>query len=103
MDKIDLGEIEGQFGLMLREKANHDNYVLIRFEDLKSIIKYYEQFKEEFDKWDAKFVLVHTRILLEINYGMNNKFVDFVVKFVITLLGMEIIYTNIGGMEIEMS
>lgn len=50
MDKIDLGEIEGQFGLMLREKANHDNYVLIRFEDLKSIIKYYEQFKEEFDK-----------------------------------------------------
>ena len=57
----------------------------------------------EKNKWDAKFVLVYTRILLEINYGMNNKFVDFVVGFVITFLGMEIICMSIGGMEIEMS
>jgi hypothetical protein len=50
MEKIDLGEMEGQFGLMLREKANHDNYVLIRLEDLKLIFNYYEKFKVEFEK-----------------------------------------------------
>ena len=47
MEKLDLGEIEGQFGLMLREKNNHDNYVLIRLEDLDSILKYYAEFKKE--------------------------------------------------------
>ena len=57
MDKIDLGEIEGQFGLMLREKANHDNYVLIRLEDLKLIFNYYEKFKVEFEKWDVTWTL----------------------------------------------
>ena len=37
MEKLDLEEIEGQFGLMLREKKDHDNYVLIRFETLKKL------------------------------------------------------------------
>jgi len=49
MKNLDLDKIEGQFGLMLREKDNHDNYVLIRFEDLDSIISYYNDFKKEFE------------------------------------------------------
>jgi hypothetical protein len=48
MEKLDLEEIEGQFGLMLREKKDHDNYVLIRFEDLEKITTYYDLFKKEY-------------------------------------------------------
>ena len=48
METLDLEEIEGQFGLMLREKNDHDNYVLIRFEDLEKITTYYDLFKKEY-------------------------------------------------------
>ena len=48
METLDLEEIEGQFGLMLREKKDHDNYVLIRFEDLEKITTYYDLFKKEY-------------------------------------------------------
>ena len=48
IDVLDLGEIEAQFGLMLRDKANHDNYVLLKFENLDRIFQYYEEFKKEF-------------------------------------------------------
>jgi hypothetical protein len=48
MEKLDLEDIEGQFGLMLREKKDHDNYVLIRFEDLEKISAYYDLFKKEY-------------------------------------------------------
>jgi hypothetical protein len=48
MEKLDLEDIEGQFGLMLREKKDHDNYVLIRFEDLEKITTYYDLFKKEY-------------------------------------------------------
>ena len=37
--------IEGQFGLLLRDKDNHNNYILINFEDLEKIIDYYSDFK----------------------------------------------------------
>ena len=50
MKVLDLEAIEGQFGLMLREKVNHDNYVLIRFQDLDSVMEHYKQFKEEMKK-----------------------------------------------------
>jgi hypothetical protein len=50
MDVLDLGHMEAQFGLMIREKDNHDNYALIRFEDLDKIIKYLELFKKEMKK-----------------------------------------------------
>ena len=50
MDTLDLGHLEAQFGLMIREKDNHDNYALIRFEDLDKIIKYLELFKKEIKK-----------------------------------------------------
>ena len=52
MDVLDLGHLEAQFGLMIREKDNHDNYALIRFEDLDKIIKYLELFKKEIKKKD---------------------------------------------------
>ena len=50
MDVLDLGHMEAQFGLMIREKDNHDNYALIRFEDLDKIIKYLELFKKDIKK-----------------------------------------------------
>ena len=48
MDVLDLGEFEAQFGLIIREKDNHDNYALIRFEDLEKLIEYYSSFKKKF-------------------------------------------------------
>jgi hypothetical protein len=45
MKILDLGEFEAQFGLMIRDKNNHDNYALLRFEDLDKIIEFYELFK----------------------------------------------------------
>ena len=47
MKVLDLDKIEGQFGLVLRDKDNHNNYVLIRFEDLEKIVEYFEKFKKE--------------------------------------------------------
>ena len=49
MKVLDLGHLEAQFGLIIREKENHDNYALLRFDDLDKIIKYYNSFKDEFD------------------------------------------------------
>jgi predicted RNase H-like nuclease (RuvC/YqgF family) len=42
---LEKAKIEGQFGLLLREIENHDNYVLINFEDLDKIVDYYDEFK----------------------------------------------------------
>jgi hypothetical protein len=49
MKQLDLENFECNIGLMIREKENHDNYALLRFEDLDKIIEYYKSFKEEFD------------------------------------------------------
>jgi len=48
MRQLDLENFECNIGLMAREKGNHDNYVLFRFEDLEKMIEYYETFKKEF-------------------------------------------------------
>ena len=50
MKVLDLEHLEAQFGLMIREKENHDNYALLRFEDLDKVIRYYHSFKDEFSK-----------------------------------------------------
>ena len=42
---LEKAKIEGQFGLLLRETENHDNYVLINFDDLDKIVDYYDEFK----------------------------------------------------------
>ena len=48
MKVLDLEHLEAQFGLVIREKENHDNYALIRFEDLDKLIEYYSSFKKKF-------------------------------------------------------
>ena len=50
MKILNLEHLEAQFGLIIREKENHDNYVLLRFEDLDKVIDYYHLFKDEFSK-----------------------------------------------------
>ena len=45
MKVLDLGHLEAQFGLIIREKENHDNYALLRFEDLNKVVEYYNSFK----------------------------------------------------------
>ncbi len=49
MNVLDLEHVEAQFGLLIREKENHDNYALLRFEDLDKVIEYYNSFKDEFN------------------------------------------------------
>ena len=50
MKVLDLGHLEAQFGLIIREKENHDNYALLRLEDLDKVIEYYNSFKDEFNQ-----------------------------------------------------
>ena len=45
MKVLDLGHLEAQFGLIIREKENHDNYTLLQFKDLDKIVEYYNSFK----------------------------------------------------------
>ena len=45
MKVLDLGHLEAQFGLIIREKENHDNYVLLQFGDLDKVVEYYNSFK----------------------------------------------------------
>jgi len=49
MKILDLEHVEAQFGLLIREKENHDNYALLRFEDLDKVIIYYNSFKDQFN------------------------------------------------------
>ena len=35
---MDLGDGEASFGLIVRDKSNHDNYVLLSFENIKEIL-----------------------------------------------------------------
>ena len=49
MKTLDLEHVEAQFGLVIREKENHDNYALLRFEDLDKVIIYYNSFKDQFN------------------------------------------------------
>ena len=50
MKVLELEHLEAKFGLMIREKENHDNYALIRFEDLDKVVEYYKSFKTEFNQ-----------------------------------------------------
>ncbi len=53
MKVLDLGEGEGAFGLVVRDKANHDNYMLLSFENLEEIIQAFDDLKKQF-KGDKK-------------------------------------------------
>ena len=50
MKILNLEHLEAQFGLIIREKENHDNYALLQFKDLDKVIEYYKSFKKEFSK-----------------------------------------------------
>jgi hypothetical protein len=47
---LDLEHVEAQFGLMIREKENHNNYAMLRLEDLDKIIEFYNSLKDVFPK-----------------------------------------------------
>lgn len=46
--KIELDELEAQFGLILKERNDHKNYVMLNFSDLEDVVKYFEIFKKVF-------------------------------------------------------
>ena len=48
MKILDLGEGEGAFGLVIRDKNNHDNYMLLSFENIEEIIASFEDLKKQF-------------------------------------------------------
>ena len=48
MKILNLEHLEAQFGLMIREKENHDNYALLRFEDIDKLVEYYKSFRDDF-------------------------------------------------------
>lgn len=50
MKVLNLEHLEAQFGLIIREKDNHDNYALSRFEYLDKVIQYHNSFKQKFSK-----------------------------------------------------
>jgi len=50
---LDLGEAEGAFGLIIRDKTNHDNYMLLSYENLEEIIQAFDELKKQF-KGDKK-------------------------------------------------
>ena len=50
MKQLNLENFECNIGMMVREKDNHNNYVLFQFEDLEKMIEYFESFKKEFNK-----------------------------------------------------
>ncbi len=48
MKVLDLGEGEGAFGFVVRDKNNHDNYMLLSFENIEEIIVAYDDLKKQF-------------------------------------------------------
>jgi hypothetical protein len=45
---LDLGEGEAAFGLVVRDKNNHDNYILLSFENIEEIISAFDDLKKQF-------------------------------------------------------
>ncbi|EGG41356.1 Hypothetical protein Nlim_1815 [Candidatus Nitrosarchaeum limnium SFB1] len=50
MKVLDLGEGEAAFGLIIRDKYDHDNYVLLSFENLEEIHEAYNFLKKQFEE-----------------------------------------------------
>jgi len=48
MDTLTLQNLEVQFGLLVRDKSNQNNHVLIRLENMEQIIGYYNVFKKQY-------------------------------------------------------
>ena len=48
---MDLGECEASFGLIIRDKNDHDNYILLSFESVKEI-------SDEFQKLEKRLKII---------------------------------------------
>ncbi|MFM9876129.1 MAG: hypothetical protein ACKVN8_07150 [Nitrosarchaeum sp.] len=48
MKVLDLGEGDAAFGLIIRQKTNHDNYMLLSFENIEEIIQAFSDLKKQF-------------------------------------------------------
>jgi hypothetical protein len=44
---LDLGQGEAAFGLVVRDKNNHDNYILLSFENLEEIFTAFNEIKKQ--------------------------------------------------------
>lgn len=45
---LDLGEGKAAFGLAVRDKNNHDNYMLLSFENLEEIFDAFDELQKQF-------------------------------------------------------
>ena len=87
MTPLDLEHMEAQFGLMIREKENHDNYALLRFEDLDKVINYYNSFKDEFNsKSNGKNKMKHSLGSWDHKIQMNNKTLNEINEKILSVL-----------------
>ena len=50
MKVMDLGECEASFGLIIRDKSNHDNYILMSFENIKEISDEFNELERKLKK-----------------------------------------------------
>jgi len=50
MKVMDLGESEASFGLIVREKSNHDNYILFSFENIEEISDEFQELQKNLKK-----------------------------------------------------
>ena len=53
MKVLDLGEGEAAFGLIVRDKNDHDKYMLLSFENLEEIFAALNELKKQFG-WKQK-------------------------------------------------
>jgi len=91
MTPLDLEHMEAQFGLMIREKENHDNYALLRFEDLDKVINYYNSFKDEFNSKlnggkEEKHKMKHSLGSWDHKIQMNNKTLNEINEKILSVL-----------------
>ena len=50
MDPIVDGDTEANFGLMIRDRNNHDSYLFIDFDHLEKLLERYQFLKEKMNK-----------------------------------------------------
>ena len=91
MTPLDLEHMEAQFGLMIREKDNNDNYALLRFEDLDKVIEYYNSFKDEFNsksngEKNKEDEMKHSLSSCEQKFLMNNKKLEEINEEILSVL-----------------
>ena len=54
MDPIVFGDTESNFGLMIRDRNNHDNYAFIDFDYLEILIEKYQNLKQKISSYQKQ-------------------------------------------------